>query len=64
MLYMLVQIGCGINMNYSSFISLSLTLFQSERGSALLPLTQALINLKEQQEIAEVSSNMLLPHPA
>lgn len=34
----------------------SIFALQSERGSALLPLTQALINLKEQQELAEVSA--------
>lgn len=30
-----------------------LLIFQNDRGTALLPLTQALINLKEQQEIAD-----------
>lgn len=40
-------------------ITLLYFLLQSERGSALLPLTQALINLKEQQELAEVSAYIL-----
>ncbi|KAJ6639989.1 Disks large 1 tumor suppressor protein [Pseudolycoriella hygida] len=33
----------------------SLKISDSDRGTALLPLTQALINLKEQQEIAEIN---------
>ncbi|XP_037027638.1 disks large 1 tumor suppressor protein isoform X4 [Bradysia coprophila] len=35
----------------------SLKISDNDRGTALLPLTQALINLKEQQEIAEINQN-------